>query len=70
MISVTVTPADQVAGLLSLTQAQAQKIIDLEIHVATLKRMLVEGEASIALNKEGAKPDAQAPASDQRGGKK
>ena len=46
MTSVTVLPADQIAGLLNITQAQAQKIVDLEIcygcKVAALRRLLAE----------------------------
>ena len=42
MTSAAVLPADQIAGLLNITQAQAQKIVDLEICVAALRRLLAE----------------------------
>lgn len=44
MTSQSITPADQIAGLLSATQAQAQRIVELEIHIAALRRLLAEAK--------------------------
>ena len=56
MISVTITDADRIAGLLAANAALVQKTVDLEIINASLRRLLVEKDVTDAtLKGEGVK---------------
>ena len=56
MISVTITDADRIAGLLAANAALVQKNVDLEIINASMRRLLVEKDVTDATPKgEGVK---------------